>query len=77
MDGSEHTSVSIAPYSALDTHTDGTDIRPQTAWFYNECKSTDPSLVTWRSAVYEPPWGWFHERPKHVGANVKCFNMRF
>jgi len=37
------------------THTDGTDIRPQSAPFYNECKSTDPSLVTWQSAVYEPP----------------------
>jgi hypothetical protein len=36
------------------THTDGTDIRPQTAQFYSECKSTDPSLVTWQSAVYEP-----------------------
>jgi len=37
------------------THTDGTDIRPQTAQFYSECKSTNPSLVTWRVAVYEPP----------------------
>jgi len=27
-------------------HTDRTDIRPQSARFYNECKSTDPSLVT-------------------------------
>jgi len=26
-----------------------------TAQFYNECKSTDSSLVTCRSAVYEPP----------------------
>jgi len=32
---------------APDKHTDGTDIRPQTARIYNECKSTDPSLVTW------------------------------
>ena len=49
-----------APYGAPDTHTAGllycrTDIRPQTARFYKECKSTDPSLVTWRSVVYEPP----------------------
>jgi len=28
------------------------DIWPQTARFYNECKSTDPSSVT---SVYEPP----------------------
>jgi hypothetical protein len=41
------------------THTQGrnepTHNRPQTERFYSECKSTDPSLVTWRSAVYEPP----------------------
>jgi hypothetical protein len=30
-------------------------IWPQTEQFYNECKSTDPILVTQRSAVYEPP----------------------
>jgi len=39
--------VSGAPYGAPDTHANGTDTRPQTARFYNECKSTDPSLVTW------------------------------
>ena len=26
------------------THTEGTDIWQQTTQFYNECKSTDPSL---------------------------------
>jgi hypothetical protein len=41
------------------THTDGTNVWPQTAQFYNERNSTHPSSVTWRSAVYEPPENGF------------------
>jgi len=47
--------VSVRKVHPTHTHTDGTDIRLQTARFYNKYKSTDPSLVTWRSAVCEPP----------------------
>jgi hypothetical protein len=57
--------------------TERNDIRPQTAEFYNERISTDPILVAWQSTVYEPPEDGFKNRPKHVGASVKCFNVNF
>ena len=34
--------VSIRNVQMTHTHTDGTDIWPENAQFYNECKSTDP-----------------------------------
>jgi len=39
--------------------------------------STDPVLVTWQSTVYESLEDGFKKRPKHVGANVTCFNVNF
>jgi len=55
------------------THRQWNDIRPQTAQFYNERISIDPTLVTWQSTVYEPPEDGFKKRPKHVGACVEVF----
>ena len=64
--------MSGALEGAPDIHTDGTDIQPQTAQFYNECKLTDPRLVTWRSAVYEPPEdGFMRNRNGHYKI-VRC-----
>ena len=73
-----HIKVSLSKEHQTHTHThtqtEWTDIRPQTAQFYNERISTDPILITWQNTVYEPPEDGFKKRPKHVGASVKCFN---
>jgi hypothetical protein len=51
----------------LSIHVEWIDIQPQTAGFYNKCESTDPILVTQRSAVYEPPENGFKGDLKSVG----------
>jgi hypothetical protein len=71
--------ITVSLYVCLEQktyiQTEGNDIRPHTAQTHNERTSTESNLITAQSTAHEPPEDGRKYGPKHVGANLKCFNM--